>query len=39
MINCHANDNYMYGYWGVGSNYQYQMVGCTASGNGIKDYK
>ena len=40
LINCEANDNFLYGYWRSGSSsiYETQMTGCTASGNGISDY-
>ncbi len=42
LINCEANDNFLYGYYRSGSSSVYEnenkIVGCSASGNGIRDY-
>jgi hypothetical protein len=38
MVNCVANDNFKYGYWGINSGgveYETQMTNCTSSGNGL----
>jgi hypothetical protein len=37
MINCQADDNFLYGYLGTDRIYS-QQTGCTATGNGIKNY-
>lgn len=38
MIDCQANDNFFYGYWGSNSVYSTQMSRCTALGNGLRNF-